>query len=362
MDTRKKYSLWTLKEENYFKKEYFSQSTASLARKLDKSEHSLWRKAKELNLQKPSFVTKFLPKPDKWDMAGVYAIINTKTGKTYIGASHNIGDRVRQHIKFLSDNKHTLAGMQLDWNKNSATFRFAVVKFTDNYMELEGVLLKNPNLYNCKNLVLELPRVTDKLHSGFKKKYIIDESECFIWTGRMNGEYSCISIDGTEYPAHRISYLLEFGKYSKHLLVRHTCHNKLCVNPKHLLLGTDKNNCDDNKVSPRLNKYECNWDMVESIRRDWRSGAFTIRALSLRYGFNVQSICFNNTWYDENYIRPRFKPGGRRGSISTGPNYKKVSKALEIIASDVLAKQSRLFSIRKWVPAADGRWIDVTEW
>lgn len=277
MDTRKKYSLWTLKEEDYFQKEYFSQTTASLMVQLNKSEYSLWCKAKELSLQKPSFVTKFLPKPDKWDVAGVYAIINTKTGKTYIGASHNIGDRVRQHIKSLSDNKHTLADMQLDWNKNSATFRFAVVKFTDNYMELEGVLLKNPNLYNCKNL-------------------------------------------------------------------------------EHLLLGTDK----DNKVSPRLNKYGCNWDTVESIRRDWKSGAFTIRALSLRYGFNVQSICFNNTWYDENYIRPQFKPGGRRGS--NGPNYKKVSKALEIIASDVLAKQSRLFSIRKWVPAADGRWIDVTEW
>jgi hypothetical protein len=52
---------------------------------------------------------------------------------------------------------------------------------------------------------------------------------------------------------HRYSYYLHCGKFNKSLHVLHRCDNPLCVNPKHLFLGTNLDNVKDKMKKGRSN-------------------------------------------------------------------------------------------------------------
>lgn len=73
-----------------------------------------------------------------------------------------------------------------------------------------------------------------------------DEDDCWEWTGNT-GElgYGKLSCFGEHYSAHRLSYELHFGSIPVGLWVLHKCDNPPCCNPKHLFLGTAKDNADD---------------------------------------------------------------------------------------------------------------------
>ncbi len=73
-------------------------------------------------------------------------------------------------------------------------------------------------------------------------------NDCWEWQKSTSSSgYGQITIDKKYWTAHRLSYVLFNGYIPDSLIVRHSCHNKKCCNPKHLLLGSCKDNWNDSK-------------------------------------------------------------------------------------------------------------------
>ncbi len=74
---------------------------------------------------------------------------------------------------------------------------------------------------------------------------------CWQWTGgAMQGgrgmRYGYPVVNGKHVLAHRLAWELSHNrKIPKGKLVRHRCDNSLCINPEHLVLGTQHDNAMD---------------------------------------------------------------------------------------------------------------------
>jgi hypothetical protein len=72
---------------------------------------------------------------------------------------------------------------------------------------------------------------------------------CWPWGGSLNqggyGRLRHVQPGGIRIAAHRLSYLLFVGPVPSGLYVLHHCDNPPCVNPRHLWLGTAKDNIHD---------------------------------------------------------------------------------------------------------------------
>jgi len=83
-------------------------------------------------------------------------------------------------------------------------------------------------------------------------------NECWPWLGSINEQgYGRVEIADISYYAHRVIYnLVHPGLISLKAprirtawgFLRHSCDNPICCNPKHLLVGTLKENTNDRRV------------------------------------------------------------------------------------------------------------------
>jgi hypothetical protein len=96
--------------------------------------------------------------------------------------------------------------------------------------------------------------------------------------------------------AHRYSHIIHNGPIQKGLVVKHSCHNRLCVNPKHLSAGTPSENTQEMIAAGRhagvapLGTDNGKAKLTPAKVRVIRKSAETNKALADRWGLSINAI------------------------------------------------------------------------
>lgn len=116
--------------------------------------------------------------------------------------------------------------------------------------------------------------------------------ECIEYDGsRTEFGHGQFWFEGVHWHAHRYSYTVHKGPIPKGMQVRHTCDNPPCINPEHLVLGTQQDNINDCIARGRRYKHDrmITEQQLEEIRNLRMRGA-TYKELGEMYGVSRQTI------------------------------------------------------------------------
>ena len=121
-------------------------------------------------------------------------------------------------------------------------------------------------------------------------------SQCIEWTGTVDtsngyGVKWCKERNNWQ-GAHRWTYEQHHGPIPKGLVVRHLCHNKTCVNPEHLAIGTYADNSQDDVDADRQLKGEqiATSKLIKQQVLDIRSSSLSGIKLAEIYGVHKTTI------------------------------------------------------------------------
>ena len=136
-----------------------------------------------------------------------------------------------------------------------------------------------------------------------KFDYEIDENDCWVRDKRLNSSgYPIFSIKRKQHRIHRYHYQQYKGEIPEGYIVRHTCDNRKCINPDHLILGTHVDNVKDRVERNRSAKHEKNGrskltlDIAREIRQDTQTKN---EHLAKKYGVDskvIRNIKQNKSW------------------------------------------------------------------
>lgn len=132
----------------------------------------------------------------------------------------------------------------------------------------------------------------------------LTESGCWVWVRGKRAQYGLFAIRGKTVGAHRASYEAFKGEIPAGLVVRHTCDNPSCINPGHLILGTQKDNARDRMERGRghvlkgenIATAKLTAEQVREIRA---SVHLSLREIASKYGIdksNAWSIRTGKSW------------------------------------------------------------------
>lgn len=113
------------------------------------------------------------------------------------------------------------------------------------------------------------------MHKRFFEK-VRKTDWCWLWTASTRGSgYGSFKLNGKVVDAHRVSWIIHNGEIPSGSLVCHKCDNRLCVNPKHLFLGSYKDNFHD-----AVKKDRISFKQIRQIRKPY-TGKFNQRQVVL---------------------------------------------------------------------------------
>lgn len=163
-----------------------------------------------------------------------------------------------------------------------------------------------------------------------------DKSDgCWIWKGSSSSGYGRFNIRGRSELAHRISYVIHKGTIPDGMVVMHTCDNGMCVNPDHLVIGTQADNLAD-------------------MRRKGRAGRSLVRT--------PKSHCIRgHRFAGENVETYTYHGTTRRACLTCRRYHSECQKALGIAKRRREAMDQMSSYVREALPSAFGDLVAITD-
>lgn len=137
-----------------------------------------------------------------------------------------------------------------------------------------------------------------------------DDTKCWLWLGGVGARgYGMKWWIDRNTRAHRVAWMIPDYFIPSNMEVCHTCDNPLCVNPKHLFLGTHAENMKDRDskgrgiMPPRIGEHngmsKLTNENINEIRERYALGGVTQQELATEYGVarsNISLIFHYRTW------------------------------------------------------------------
>ncbi len=164
---------------------------------------------------------------------------------------------------------------------------------------------------------LEIPILSQSVIDRFWSKVAItaNDEKCWEWQASKRGNgYGRFTItkstmNKSSYISSRVAYYIKNNVDPIGKVIMHSCDNPSCVNPKHLSIGTYKENSIDREKKNRSGssfkkgenniKSKLNENEVREIRERYSNGNITQKELGKEYGTNghyINSIINKKRW------------------------------------------------------------------
>lgn len=146
-------------------------------------------------------------------------------------------------------------------------------------------------------------------HERFAALTKYASSGCVEWVGAVRNGYGVFKLNGKSVSAHRAALLLNGQAIPHGMEVCHTCDNRLCVNVRHLFIGTKSDNMRDCiakgrwGVRPQSKSHAEELSLGELVSLLRRHGSIRAAALSI----HVSPSTFSRLLKSHGY--PVHKPG-----------------------------------------------------
>lgn len=138
--------------------------------------------------------------------------------------------------------------------------------------------------------------------------------DCWPWmAGKDNWGYGMFWLEDRTLHASRVAWLLTNGSIPEGMEICHSCDNPLCVNPRHLFMGSQLVNIADRENKGRRDEHlppiskgekhpraKLNDDLVRMARDAYKSGVYgAVGKLAKAYGVNYYTLynaASNRVW------------------------------------------------------------------